>query len=132
MFISEAFFFRLTIWIVAGKNVMDTGILNREQVAYWVKLLFGVIVGAIFSFIFWYQNQVHNPSFWYMTICVQVRKRGFYFIYFLFFCFVLFVFSSVILRNLKFSIPMVLDMTGCEKCKILYREMRNISQISQK
>ena len=49
---------------------------NREQVTFWVKWGFVIIVRSIFSALIWYQNQVHTPpTFWEMTICAEDLKR---------------------------------------------------------
>ena len=39
------------------------------------KMSFGLIVRSKLSALIWYQNQVHNPTFWDMTICVWYHKH---------------------------------------------------------
>ena len=44
---------------------------NREQVTFWVKWVFGIIVRTILPALIWYQNKVCTPILlWGMTICV--------------------------------------------------------------
>ena len=75
---------------------------NSEQVTFWVKWVFGIIVRSTLSALIWYQNQVHDPEIWPFVYKTWIGFSG-----------------SVILRNrlLKFPNPKVLDLTGCRKCK---------------
>ena len=72
---------------------------NREQVKFWVKWVFDIIVTSSLSALIWYQNQVHTPTFWDMTICVcRPWECDF--------------------EKLAFKVSnsyIVLDMTGCRK-----------------
>ena len=36
---------------------------NREQVTFWAKWVFGIVVESTFSALIWYKNQVDIPPF---------------------------------------------------------------------
>ena len=75
---------------------------NREQVTFWVKWVFGIIVRRTLSALIWYQNQVRTSStFWDVTICVWDLKRFLWKYHF----------------EKSAFIPIVLDVTGCRKWK---------------
>ena len=50
-------------------HVCDALPQNSEQVTFWVKQVSGIIVRSTLWALIWYQNQVHTPTLWDMTIC---------------------------------------------------------------
>ena len=99
------------LWVILYKKYMwGTPTKQWTRVTFWIKQVFGSIVRSTLSALIWFQKSSSYSYFLkYDHLCI-IRLS---------------IFSgSVILRNwpLKFPIPIIMNLTGCRKCRVFLWE----------